>query len=70
MKRILLKLIVYFSSCPAFLNGVADKLFERGLCLSSMSNMTDDDHERVLNVIIKFLFRKTGQTVTRDKILR
>ena len=36
-----------FSECPAFVNGVSENLFEKGLCLPSGSNMTDEDRERV-----------------------
>lgn len=44
-----------FSSCPAYLNGVSEELFENGLCLPSGSNMSDDDRMRVLDAIIKTL---------------
>lgn len=46
-----------FSSCPAYLNGTSEKLFHYGLCLPSGSNMSDEDRQRVLNVLIKFLNR-------------
>jgi len=42
-----------FSSCPSFLNGTSEELFNRGLCLPSGSNMSDQDLERVLNAIKK-----------------
>jgi len=44
-----------FNSCPAYVNGTSEKLFEQGLCLPSGSNMTDDDRERILKVMLKFL---------------
>jgi dTDP-4-amino-4,6-dideoxygalactose transaminase len=44
-----------FSHCPAYLNGVSDRLFKKGLCLPSGSNMTDDDREKVLDLIKKIL---------------
>jgi dTDP-4-amino-4,6-dideoxygalactose transaminase len=40
-----------FSSYPAYVNGTSERLFQQGLCLPSGSNMTDEDRERVLNVL-------------------
>jgi len=40
-----------FADAPAFENGVSAKLFERGLCLPSGSNLTPDDLERVTAII-------------------
>lgn len=40
-----------FENAPAFLNGVSEDLFKRGLCLPSGSSMTDKD----LNLIIKYI---------------
>jgi dTDP-4-amino-4,6-dideoxygalactose transaminase len=40
-----------FSSCPAFLNGISDTLFAKGLCLPSGSNMSDADRQFVLDTI-------------------
>jgi len=42
-----------FSSHPAFVNGTSEALFEKGLCLPSGSNMTDDDRERVMESLSK-----------------
>lgn len=44
-----------FASCPAYLNGTSEALFNKGLCLPSGSNLTDEDRERVLGVMQKFL---------------
>ena len=44
-----------FSSCPAYINGTSEELFNKGLCLPSGSNMSDEDRKRVLDVIIKCL---------------
>jgi dTDP-4-amino-4,6-dideoxygalactose transaminase len=44
-----------FSSCPAYLNGISEELFKKGLCLPSGSNMSDDDRTRVINSIDKCL---------------
>jgi dTDP-4-amino-4,6-dideoxygalactose transaminase len=44
-----------FSTCPAYLNGISEDFFNKGLCLPSGSNMTDEDRTRVLDAIIKCL---------------
>lgn len=56
---------------PFYSTGVSDRLFERGLCLPSGSNLSDEDLSRVIGVIKK-LFSKSpvkrveniGQLVT------
>ena len=40
-----------FRHVPAYTNGVSEKLFEKGLCLPSASNLTIQDIERVVNNI-------------------
>jgi len=40
-----------FAGCPAYINGVSDKLFETGLCLPSSSNITDEERETVVTRI-------------------
>ena len=40
-----------FSSSPAYISGVSEALFERGLCLPSGSNMSDEDRARILTAI-------------------
>ncbi|OUR90672.1 pyridoxal phosphate-dependent aminotransferase [Flavobacteriales bacterium 34_180_T64] len=45
-----------FKDCPNYLNGVSDRLFERGLCLPSGSNLTDNELNRVTSAI-KTYFR-------------
>jgi dTDP-4-amino-4,6-dideoxygalactose transaminase len=40
-----------FSSCKAFLNGVSEDLFKRGLCLPSGSNLNHSDLYRVIEII-------------------
>ncbi|MCB9675610.1 MAG: aminotransferase class I/II-fold pyridoxal phosphate-dependent enzyme [Alphaproteobacteria bacterium] len=37
-----------FEGCRAYVDGVSDRLFERGLCLPSGSSLTEDDQQRVL----------------------
>jgi dTDP-4-amino-4,6-dideoxygalactose transaminase len=44
-----------FSSCPAYLHGISEYLFSKGLCLPSGSNMTDEDRMRVLDYLLKSL---------------
>lgn len=36
-----------FKECPFYGNGVAEKLFEKGLCLPSGSNVTDEERSRI-----------------------
>lgn len=40
-----------FSDAPYYGNGVAESLFEKGLCLPSGSNLTDTDFERIFNCL-------------------
>lgn len=40
-----------FRNYPSYLNGVSDELFEKGLCLPSGSNLTDNELERVVSAI-------------------
>ena len=42
-----------FSKCPAYLNGVSDDLFEKGLCLPSGSNLSKGDLRQIVSVIRK-----------------
>ncbi|MBN1251758.1 MAG: aminotransferase class I/II-fold pyridoxal phosphate-dependent enzyme [Bacteroidales bacterium] len=44
-----------FEKYPKYLNGVSEKLFQNGLCLPSGSNLTENDKERISEVIIKNL---------------
>ncbi|WP_438712189.1 DegT/DnrJ/EryC1/StrS family aminotransferase [Aquimarina muelleri] len=45
-----------FSDCDAYLNGVSDDLFDRGLCLPSGSDLEEEDLHRIISVI-KNVFR-------------
>ncbi len=45
-----------FSSAKSYINGVSDKLFENGLCLPSGSNLTEEEFERIFN-ILKQIFK-------------
>lgn len=40
-----------FKDCPHFTNGVSEDLFQRGLCLPSGSNLTDQDLNRIVENI-------------------
>lgn len=42
-----------FSKAPSYVNGISERLFDIGLCLPSGSNLSDDDIERVAEVITK-----------------
>jgi dTDP-4-amino-4,6-dideoxygalactose transaminase len=44
-----------FSGYPAYVNGTAEHLFQQGLCLPSGSNMTNEDRDRVLEVLKRTL---------------
>jgi len=44
-----------FKDCPSYLNGVSEKLFNKGLCLPSGSNLNEEDLQRVVSEI-KHLF--------------
>jgi dTDP-4-amino-4,6-dideoxygalactose transaminase len=46
-----------FERCPTYLNGLSKELFDIGLCLPSGSNLSDEDRQRVIEVIIKCLKR-------------
>ena len=43
-----------FKDAPRYLNGVSDELFEKGLCLPSGSNLSEDELDRVLSTINRF----------------
>ncbi len=54
-----------FDGCPSFDHGaqsVAARLFERGLCLPSGSNMSDDQQQRVIDLIADVV---TGRAAPR-----
>jgi len=40
-----------FADCVSYTNGVSEEMFQRGLCLPSGSNMTQDDINRVATLI-------------------
>jgi dTDP-4-amino-4,6-dideoxygalactose transaminase len=42
-----------FAGYPAYVNGVSEGLFEKGLCLPSGSNMTDKDREKVVECLME-----------------
>lgn len=44
-----------FAKSPFYGDGIAEKLFENGLCLPSGSNLTQDDLNKVLKVIVSAL---------------
>jgi len=46
-----------FESSPFYGDGTSEKLFKKGLCLPSGSNMTDDDRERIANTL-KIIFKR------------
>ncbi|MEA3452718.1 MAG: aminotransferase class I/II-fold pyridoxal phosphate-dependent enzyme [Bacteroidota bacterium] len=47
-----------FEKYPVYKNGVSEELFEKGLCLPSGSNMTDEDRERISKSFKKIFNKK------------
>lgn len=41
-----------FAQAPSYVNGVSERLFDRGLCLPSGATLTDEDIERVVRSIL------------------
>ncbi|GAG59578.1 unnamed protein product, partial [marine sediment metagenome] len=46
-----------FVDFPKYVNGISETLFEKGLCLPSGSNMSNNDLERVINKINQVFIR-------------
>ena len=44
-----------FAGCPYYGNGVAEKLFDQGLCLPSGSSLTPEDKERISSNLLSLL---------------
>lgn len=44
-----------FQNTPAYINGVSENLFKNGLCLPSGSNLTNEEKDRIIQVINKFI---------------
>ena len=44
-----------FKDCLHFTNGISEELFNKGLCLPSGSNLSQNDLDRILNIILKAL---------------
>ena len=44
-----------FKKYPAYLNGISEDLFDRGLCLPSGSNLAQKDLDRIVETILKTL---------------
>jgi len=44
-----------FGKCQSFVNGVSEDLFERGLCLPSGSNLTQQDLERIVKNVQRIM---------------
>jgi len=43
-----------YAEYPAYINGISEELFNKGLCLPSGSNLPDSDIERIITVIKSF----------------
>ncbi|WP_026934180.1 DegT/DnrJ/EryC1/StrS family aminotransferase [Christiangramia echinicola] len=44
-----------FKDCPFYGTGIAENMFEKGLCLPSGSNLTDEDRDRIERAILDCL---------------
>ncbi|MEX1240464.1 MAG: aminotransferase class I/II-fold pyridoxal phosphate-dependent enzyme [Cyclobacteriaceae bacterium] len=49
-----------FAGCPAYVNGVSEKLFNDGLCLPSGSNLLKEDLQRVAEAVKRVFARKVN----------
>ena len=47
-----------FRSCPYYGKGVSDELFEKGLCLPSGSNLTEEEKDRIISVFLNTFKKK------------
>ncbi|MEK7446491.1 MAG: DegT/DnrJ/EryC1/StrS family aminotransferase, partial [candidate division NC10 bacterium] len=47
-----------FAGCPAYVNGVSESLFTRGLCLPSGTGMSEADLERVVACVLSVAGRR------------
>ena len=46
-----------FIDYPNYVNGVSEEFFKIGLCLPSGSNLSNDDLDRINNVVVKVFKR-------------
>jgi len=44
-----------FASYPAYVDGTSEKMFDTGLCLSSSSNITDEERQRVVDELKRII---------------
>lgn len=54
-----------FASCPAYIDGTSENLFLHGLCLPSGSSLTNEDVEKVVVELKKYIYN--NKTVKLDK---
>lgn len=47
-----------FKDYPAYVNGVCEALFDKGLCVPSGSNLKEDDLDRIARVLLDFFNKK------------
>ena len=52
-----------FQGCPYYGSGVAEELFDKGICLPSGSNLTREDMQRVVNVFRLEYEKKKGDSI-------
>jgi dTDP-4-amino-4,6-dideoxygalactose transaminase len=44
-----------FEKYPFYGSNVSENLFEKGLCLPSGSNLTDQDRKRISDILLKYV---------------
>lgn len=47
-----------FAGCPAYINGISEQMFRKGLCLPSGSNLSDDDFKRISDCLVPILNKR------------
>lgn len=50
-----------FADCPYYGNGTCENLFEKGLCLPSGSNMTEEDMDRIAEALLRVLSKNISK---------
>ena len=53
-----------FKDAPRLVNNTSEKMFERGLCLPSGSNMAYDDQSRVIEIILKMFHKSRKHSIS------
>ena len=46
----------YYQGCAAYLNGVSEALFRRGLCLPAGPNVSDEDVDYIVRTLSEMVY--------------